>query len=272
MKKIKKKYWAAGIIACLIIVFTASASFMVKELSKKKELQTYVEMSEKTKAKDISKDEDFSVKKTEKTTAFIPEKDINWDELRKKNKDIYAWIYIPDVNIDYPVCQHDSDNEYYLNHNLDGSSGLPGVIYSENYNSKDFLDVHTLLYGHNTKDGSMFSALHDFEDENFFNKEEHYIYIYTSQFNYVYEIFAAYIYNDEHLILNYDLDNEYVYEQYIKDIYTVSDKGYGKANIKNDITVTKENKIITLSTCLDGESDGYRYLVTGVLKNEPKDD
>ncbi len=39
------------------------------------------------------------------------------------NADIYAWIYIPDTRIDYPVLQHPSDDTYYLNYNLDGSKG-----------------------------------------------------------------------------------------------------------------------------------------------------
>ena len=71
----------------------------------------------------------------------VPEKNIDFDKLHKEvSEDIYAWIYIPDTNIDYPVFQHPTDNAYYLEHNVDGSEGYPGCIYTENYNSKDFSD------------------------------------------------------------------------------------------------------------------------------------
>ena len=37
-----------------------------------------------------------------KPTIKIP---IDFDELKAVNKDIYAWITIPDTNIDYPILQ-----------------------------------------------------------------------------------------------------------------------------------------------------------------------
>ncbi len=62
----------------------------------------------------------------------IPEKEVDFEELRENvNEDIYAWIYIPDSKIDYPIVQHPIDNFYYLNYNLDGSYGYPGCIYTE---------------------------------------------------------------------------------------------------------------------------------------------
>ena len=92
----------------------------------------------------------------------IPEKEVDFADLQENtNGDIYAWIHIPDTKIDYPVLQHPTDNSYYLNHNLDGSRGYPGCIYTEDYNKKDFTDPNTVLYGHNMKNGTMFAGLHN---------------------------------------------------------------------------------------------------------------
>ena len=41
---------------------------------------------------------------------------INFKELTAKYPDAYAWIRIPGTNVDYPIVQHESDNEYYLKH------------------------------------------------------------------------------------------------------------------------------------------------------------
>lgn len=196
----------------------------------------------------------------------IPRKELDWDELREKNPDIYAWIYVPDTTVDYPVLQHPTDNTYYLDHNMDGTKGYPGCIYTEDFNSRDFSDIHTVIYGHNLKDKTMFSTLHNFEDAELF-QEDHYIFIYTEEDVFVYQIFAAYEFGSIHLLDNYDYTNEYIYEDYLRQIYQATD---GVSNIRRDIEVTAKDKIVTLSTCTADHDSGWRFLVTGVLLN-PKE-
>lgn len=196
-----------------------------------------------------------------------PGKSLDWDELHETNPDIYAWIYVPGTSIDYPVLQHPSNNEYYLNHNLDGSYGFPGVIYTENYNSKDFTDPNTVVYGHNMDNTTMFSTLHNFRDPDMVS-EPHYIYVYTEDGRtLVYEIYAAYIYPSIHLLLNFDVKNDYIFEQYLRNIGNMDSTSSDLANIRHDIDVTVTDRIITLSTCTTDHDASKRFLVTGVLLN-----
>ena len=54
----------------------------------------------------------------------IPEKEVDFAGLQENtNKDIYAWIYVPDTQVDYPVLQQPTDNTHYINYNIDGSKG-----------------------------------------------------------------------------------------------------------------------------------------------------
>ncbi|MCM1527327.1 MAG: class B sortase [Bacteroides sp.] len=194
----------------------------------------------------------------------IPDKEVDFEQLQAEvNADIYAWIYIPDSLIDYPVLQHPTDNLYYLEHNLDGSKGYPGCIYSEDYNAKDFSDPNTVLYGHNMKAGTMFAGLHKYEDADYF-AEHPYVYIYTPEKLYVYEIFAAYEFSDLHLLLNFDFTSEDVFQKFLDDIYDMRSM---TCNINEDVEVTAQNRILTLSTCVKNKSHN-RYLVQGVLLNE----
>lgn len=196
-----------------------------------------------------------------------PGKSFDWDELHQTNPDIYAWIYVPGTSVDYPVLQHPSNNEYYLNHNLDGSYGFPGVIYTENYNSKDFTDPNTVIYGHNMDNTTMFSTLHNFRNPDMVS-EPHYIYIYTEDGRtLVYEIYAAYIYPSIHLLLNFDVKNDYIFEQYLRNISNMDLTSSDLANIRHDIDVTVDDRIITLSTCTTDHDASKRFLVTGVLLN-----
>lgn len=196
-----------------------------------------------------------------------PDKGIDWDKLHETNADIYAWIYVPGTSVDYPVLQHPTDNEFYLMHNLDKSYGYPGVIYTEDYNSKDFTDPNTVLYGHNMDNTTMFSTLHKFSDPQMF-ETPHYIYIYTEDGRtLVYEIFAAYEYPSIHLLINFDVKNEYIYEQYLRNIGNMDLTSTGVANIRHDITPTINDRIITLSTCTTDHDANERFLVVGVLLN-----
>lgn len=196
----------------------------------------------------------------------IPEKNLDWDVLRETNKDIYAWICIPETNVDYPVLQSGTNDEYYLMHNLDGSYGYPGCIFTQLLNSKDFTDYNTVLYGHNMKNGTMFRTLHYYQNEEFFYNNP-YIYIYTENGVLVYEIFAAYNAGDEHILNTYDLRTEEGFASYLD---TVKEGAYLGGYIRADVEVTTANHIITLSTCTDQSDE--RYLVQAVLINDTAED
>ena len=179
------------------------------------------------------------------------------------NEDVYAWITIPGTIIDYPILQHATDNTYYLNYNIDGSYGYPGCIYTENLNSKDFTDNNTVIYGHNLRSGAMFTSLHKFKDEDFF-EENCKVYIYTPQREYDYTVFAAYVYDDRHLLYSFDFADNEVYANYLEDIQSMRSMN---ALFREDIIVTAEDKIITLVTCI-GNQPSKRLLVQAVLEQE----
>lgn len=205
----------------------------------------------------------FELEETNFASVKVPEKEINFEELKLVNADIYAWIYIPDSDIDYPILQHPTIESYYLNRGIDGKKLNMGSIYTDYINKKDFTDKLTVVYGHNMLNGSMFGELHKFEDKNFFN-EHPYIFVYTEEKIFIYEIFAAYEFSNAHLLYNFDLSTEGRFQNFIDQMYTnVSDK----SNFRESIEVTSNDHLLTLSTCITGEKN-KRYLIQGVLINE----
>ena len=189
----------------------------------------------------------------------IPDKNIDFDKLhREVSDDIYAWIYIPNTNVDYPVFQHPTDNTYYLEHNVDGSEGYPGCIYTENYNSKDFSDPQTVIYGHNMRDGTMFSDLHKYEEQEFFD-ENKYVFIYTEDMVYVYRIFAAYQTNNAHQLLNFDFSKKENLLTYLENVRALESE---LKLFDDDVVFSGDDKVLTLSTCVMKERQFHlRYLV-----------
>jgi len=192
---------------------------------------------------------------------------INFTELWKINKDLYAWIKVPNTMIDYPIAQYLGDDDtYYLQHNMYKETAFAGCIYTEKANRQDFSDPNTVLYGHNMLNGSMFRGLHEFQNKSFFDKNQ-YFYIYTPERTLTYEIFSAYAYDDRHLLSSFNYDDETVWKEYLDYAQKPVNSPVGYNARK--VSISTEDRIVTLSTCL-GNSGSLRYLVQGVLiKDEP---
>lgn len=185
-----------------------------------------------------------------------PHEAIDFAGLQELNEDVYAWIYIPGTEIEYPILQHETDDTYYLNYNIDGSYGYPGCIYTEKLNGKDFQDPNTVIYGHNMNNGTMFAGLHAYLDQEFF-EENTTIYIYTPEETIVYEVFAAYIYDDRHLLYSFDFTDEQVYSDYLDEIFSRRDM---QTNLNTEVEVTTESCIITLSTCISNQAESRLFV------------
>ena len=188
---------------------------------------------------------------------------IDFESLWEVNDDVYAWITVPGTIIDYPILQDDTDNTYYLNYNIDGTYGYPGCIYTENLNAKDFTDSNTVIYGHNMKNGTMFSDLHKYASKDFFDEYNEVIIYMPDQILY-YDIFAAYVYDDRHILYSFDFTDVNIYADYLENIYDIRDMS---ANINREFTVSSDDKIITLATCIANQDD-KRFLVQAVLREE----
>jgi sortase B len=188
---------------------------------------------------------------------------VDFASLQEMNEDIYAWITVPGTAIDYPVVQDPQDDTYYITHSVDGSESVSGAIFSERANATDFSDVHTVLYGHNMRDGSMFAGLHQFEDEDFFDSHRT-ITVYTPDAIRTYQIFAAYLYDDRHLLQSFDCSDPAVFAAYIDSIRNQRNL---YCFVDDEIEITEGDRILTLSTC-HSMGDAYRYLVQAVLFEE----
>ena len=110
---------------------------------------------------------------------------------------------------------------------------------------------------------TMFASLHDFEEGDFFANNP-YIYVYTKDEVLVYEIFAAWLADDAHILKNNDFSTEQGRAAYLADIL----KNYSSSgNMRNDLEVTTDSHILTLSTCMKRKPHN-RFLVQAVLLNE----
>lgn len=179
----------------------------------------------------------------------VPRKDFDVVDIQNTvNEDAYAWLYVPDTNVDVPVLQHPTEDDYYLYYNPDHTRGLPGGIFTEgSVNSKNFDDRITIIYGHNMKNKTGFGSLHNYESEEFYN-EHPYIFIYLPNDLRVYQIFAAYDGPDYHLIKGVNwCDDSYL--EYLKN--TQQYDGPNDHHTEG-VSFKPTDKILTLCTCVPG--------------------
>ena len=178
---------------------------------------------------------------------------IDFNRLRGINEDVSGWIYIKDTDISYPVLQGPT-NDYYLFRNYEKEYLVAGSIFLEATNKNDFSDDHTVVYGHNMHNGSMFGSLDKFMKEDY--RDEHpYIHILLPDGTWnKYEIFGSYIADIDDGTFTVFNDNSQEYDKYLKLIQE-------KNQYSNTEYPEEGEKILTLSTCTEDSDDYRRYVL-----------
>lgn len=190
---------------------------------------------------------------------------IDFESLQAVNSDIYAWITIADTNIDFPVVQSATDDGFYLNHNSDGSYSANGSIFSEHeFNSRNFEDPVTLLYGHHQWDGAMFGLLQQYYSDPDFWAEDHVITIYTPEEELSYGVFAAVPYPGDHILYYNDFTYDDDFVNFFDGIMNTRDLS---AHFNEEYAPEVGDHVVILSTCLIGNNTN-RFLVMGTLLSD----
>ena len=183
---------------------------------------------------------------------------IDFEELKKVNQDIIGWLQVEDIpDINYPIVQG-KDNDYYLHRTVKGTYNFAGSIFLEHTNKPDFSDPHSIIFGHNMKNGSMFGKLKNFGSGDFANAK-HYFWVCTPDRNYKYEVFSVQevISGGEAYTLFSGPGPEVA--EYIEKM-----KGQSSVTMP-DIAFDENSKVVTLSTCTTNTIK--RLIIQGILVN-----
>ena len=185
---------------------------------------------------------------------------IDFEKLWEINPDVYAWIEIPDTVVAYPVLQSTDDPEdYYLDHTIERYAGLPGSIYSQMINEKNFSDYITVIYGHNMINGTFFGAFNNYRLKEYADEHDTVI-IYTPEHIYTYKIFACITYDNRLITDSFDPKDEESVAKYLESLRSVRNWA---SYWREEVEVNDDDKILTMSTCNGNKQE--RFLVEAVL-------
>lgn len=185
---------------------------------------------------------------------------VDFTSLEKINPDVTGWIFAEGTEIDYPVLKG-KDNDYYLHHLFTGDRNKLGSIFMDYRNQGDFSDRNTMIYGHNMKDGSMFSSLTKYKNQQYYDSFPNMV-LYTPAGDYTIELFAGFIAEGNYEYVRFDFKDDHNFESYIDSLMK-------KSTFETNTIIKPNDRIVTLTTCTY-EFDDARYILFGALK--PKGD
>ena len=167
---------------------------------------------------------------------------IDFSALKEKNKEIVAYLKVNNTNIDYVVVKG-SDNSYYLKHNLYKENNRAGWIFMDYHNKLDGNDKNIVIYGHNTRDGSMFGTLRNVVTKEWYENEDNYIINLVLDGEVLtYQVFSTYSIKVEDYYINTIFKDNNEFNTFINTLKKRSVYDYG-------VEVSGEDSILTLSTC-----------------------
>ncbi len=178
------------------------------------------------------------------------------------NPHVIAWLEIPGTEIRYPVLQHPTEDNHYLDITIEGGYGYPGSIYTNSMEGRDFDTFNTVIYGHNMGNGTYFGSLKNYHERSFLNTHRE-IDIYTPTAEYVYDIFAVVVYDDRYITDFYDDSKPGDRAAFLR---SLTETG---AMILDDVPVSPDGHIITLSTCIADMPLNRLLIVAARRETEP---
>lgn len=176
-----------------------------------------------------------------------------------ENSDMVGWIQIEGTRIDYPVMQTPADPNYYLKHDFEKHYTDYGCPFAQVNCDVQAPSDNLILYGHNMKDGSMFTDLAKYRSKDFWQVHKT-VWFDTAVGGYAYEIFAVI-----HTTVQADAAEAFPFYRFVdaaapEDFTAYVSACKARALYDTGISAEYGDKLLTLSTC-DNITDDGRLLV-----------
>ena len=259
-----KKVITTVICIVLALLMAVSIFMIVRHYSEeKKASDTYSDMLDFVVTEDTEEPETTESDETEGTEGTEPTNTpeteptqeqsitIDFEQLLAQYPNAVGWLYCEGTPINYPVMQSD-DNDYYLRRLPDGTYNTAGSLFADYRCGKIGETNNFIIYGHNMKNGTMFSSLTKYKTQSYYD-EHPVLYLYTPVGDYRIELIAGFVSRPTGEVYNTDQ----TYEQMLK--YC------SLSTFRSGAMLCDESVYITLSTC-SYEYENARYVVIGSLE------
>ena len=184
--------------------------------------------------------------------------EVDFEALQAVNSDIVAWIYIEGTSVNYPVVQG-ADNYYYLRRMTNREYNNAGSIFMDYRNHAGFSDSHTVLYGHNMENGTMFADIYNYQEQAYYDAHP-VCQIMTPDGNYTLTFFTGYTAKVTDAAWEMDFPTGEEYTAWLSE-------SAARSCFASNVTPAASDRIVTLSTCSDAiDHTNTRFVLAGILK------
>ena len=226
----------------LLIVFSSLAGLIYIFMGYEKSNKLYAELN----------NENLEYKDTTDWKDMI---DVDFSNLTKINSDVAGWIYVEGTDISYPIM-YSGDDETYLRTTINKEHATAGSIFLEGYNLPDFSDSHSIVYGHNMRNLSMFGSLKLYKENEDYYDSHRYFQIITPKAKMRFEIFSYFDTEPASWVYTVPYYDNQEFSDYIDELISHS---YIKLD---NYDIDSSDKVVTLSTCSGSE---MRFTIHGKL-------
>lgn len=268
----KKRRWGFFVVLILLVGLAATAgldairivSEYKKEENASEQLRQFIDLAATQPAQPTTQEPTSPTEGTEITESAgnTPEETkpvsypvVDFEALLAVNDDVVGWIYIPDTNVNYPVVQG-TDNRHYAFTMADGRDNAAGSIFMDYRNTPDFSDKHTVIYGHNMRNGSMFANIVEYKQPEYL-AEHPFGMILTPDGNFQFEVIGGYVAELSDPAWQLEFAGEEDFLLWLEE---------AMVRIGIDGGIQPEDRILTLSTCSYEFSEARYVLVCRVLE------
>jgi len=185
-------------------------------------------------------------------------------ELQTINPEIIAWLTVYGTNIDYPVAHSPESNTKYVNTDAMGWYSLSGALFLDRNCKRDFSDFNSIIYGHHMEKQTMFGEIGLFADKSYFDARQYGRLYYGGQ-EHGLEFFAL-VHTSAHdgAVYRTRVSQREQQEAYLTLLLSTA------VNTRN-VPVTTDDRLVMLSTCSSGSTNG-RDILIGRITDELYDD
>lgn len=189
---------------------------------------------------------------------------VDWAALKAVNGEVVSWVQIPGTAVNFPVYQA-SDNEKYLHTNAEGDYSVGGQVFLDYENTAPgMVDAQTIVYGHHLRNGAMFKAISDMDNQEMFDGVSTVWYV-TEDATYELEPLLLYHTNeDDANVRQFAFSSADDLHAYLTGLLGTSLTS--RSDAAQVISTT--TRVLTLCTCNYDNGDSGRTLLVCALKSE----
>lgn len=188
-----------------------------------------------------------------------------YQALLEENGDFIGWIKIEGTNVNYPVMQTVDNPNFYLKHNFEKQYSNYGVPYLD---EECFVDLtnNLIIYGHNMKNGTMFTDLVNYKDKDFWEEHQTINFDTMAEFG-EYQIMYAFAFDTNNETFCYNDFTNMDEEQFAEFMAECEKRMAYDTGIRAEFG----DEILTLSTCEYSHENGRFVVVAKKVVEEAVD-